>query len=48
MSKKYLSIISLLLSIAGAIFVAIALAMKNSSDNRKAAKKSSKNKKARK
>lgn len=41
-------IISLLLSVAGAIFVAIALAMKNSSDNRRAAKKSSKNKKARK
>ena len=37
-----------LLSLAGAIFVAIALAVKNSSNNRKAAKKSSKNKKARK
>ena len=40
--------ISLLLSVAGAIFVAIALALKNSSDNRRAAKKSSKNKRSRK
>ena len=40
-------VFSLLLSVAGAVFVMIALAMKNSSDNRKAAKKSSKNKKAR-
>lgn len=39
---------ALLLSVIGAIFVAIALAVKNSSDNRRAAKKSSKNKKARK
>ena len=40
--------IALPLSIGGAIFVAIALAVKNSSNNRRAAKKSSKNKKARK
>lgn len=40
--------IALLLSISGAIFVAIALAVKNLNNNRRAAKKSSKNKKARK